>query len=162
MYEFIDTIALYKEDWEDYKAQCSYIKESTNKKIRTIKAKVAGQVSDQRLVFDILDLYQDRQPLWMRLIKYRPTDTLRIKSKDVKKLSYDASIDDDEKSDTSSYLAEPEPVNHPQKKNIKEQLDDICAELEAFKDNSSSVYGEYEQYNHLVGENPYKEAYTYI
>lgn len=151
MTDFIDSIiSLYKEDWENYKAQYSYVKKSTSQKVRIARAKV-HQITNQNLVYDILDLYEDRQPLWMRLIQY----TQRPKVKPTKKLHYyDASIDDDEHSDTSSYLARTE--SHT---NLHSQLDNICAELGELRDDSSSIYGEY---NDLVGPNPYNEEYTYI
>ncbi|CAM9021971.1 hypothetical protein WICANDRAFT_64226 [Wickerhamomyces anomalus NRRL Y-366-8] len=159
MIDLLDHIIdLYKQDWENLKLQHAEVKVMTSDKIQSVKSKIDAIRNPETVVIDILNLYNERpQPLYMRLLKSPSLLKLKFNkhlaktaSKPLQK-TYDSTIDDDEASDTESYL---------QYVTVKDQLDDVCNELSKFRDSSSSNY---ENYQGLVGENPYKEEeYTYI
>lgn len=154
MFDLIDHIIdLYKADWQNIKCQHEQVKQITSTKYHQVKNTIE-MITSSHATLDILDLYNDmddsKQPLWKRFIQYKPTfhRHFMIKSKPP---VYDSTIDDDDVSETSSYL-------QCTTDNLQLQLEDMCEELGMLKDRTSSVYSDYTK---LVGENPYEE-YTYI
>ncbi|CCH44959.1 hypothetical protein BN7_4536 [Wickerhamomyces ciferrii] len=168
-------IQLYRHDWEIQKETFKDAKEKTKRQTLIFKDRVETIVGNYRTnaVLDIMDLYinQDHstrnQPFWMKLIKYNTNYKRRplIGSSTYKKFKYDATIDDDNQEGLEAgdllYKAK---IN----KTVSQQLDNVCLELKQYheSDQSSSIYSEVpadkSQYRKIIGDNPYKEEYTYV
>lgn len=151
-------IESYKEDWQRTITQRIKAKNRVVEIFGRVKPKANPFSKQEHMVLEFLDLYTngDQQPFFTRFSQFKSFNlSLRslklLKNVEENIITYDSTIDDDEVSDSGSYLYYT---------TIKDQLDNVCEELVKFRDSSSSYYGD--DLEEQLYENPYHEEYTYI